>query len=73
MDSNILKEIGKGQYDWAMQIGTLAFIWGLPIVTCWSDRLKKCSPRMRSTRFARSGCLEPKIVATSRLAVSKSF
>ncbi len=41
MDSNILKEIGKGQYDWAMQVGTLAFIWGLPIVTCWSDRLKK--------------------------------
>ena len=44
LDSNILKEIGKGQYDWAMQIGTLAFVWGLPIVTCWSDRLKKLRP-----------------------------
>ncbi len=44
MDSSILKEIGKGQYDWALQVGTLACIWGLPIVTCWSDRLKKLSP-----------------------------
>ncbi len=44
MDSSILKEIGKGQYDWAQQVGTLACIWGLPIVTCWSDRLKKLCP-----------------------------
>jgi hypothetical protein len=44
LDSNILKEIGKGQYDWAQQVGVLACIWGLPIVTCWSDRLKKLCP-----------------------------
>jgi hypothetical protein len=44
LDSNILKEIGKGQYDWALQVGALAFIWGLPIVTCWADRLKKLCP-----------------------------
>jgi hypothetical protein len=44
LDSIILKEIGKGQYDWALQVGTLAYIWGIPIVTCWSDRLKKLCP-----------------------------
>ena len=44
MDSQLLQEIEKGQYDWAMQIGTLAFVWGLPVATCWADRLKKLRP-----------------------------
>jgi hypothetical protein len=44
LDNQLLQEIEKGQYDWAFQIGTLAFVWGLPIVTCWGDRLKKLRP-----------------------------
>lgn len=44
MDNTLAQEIGKGEYDWAFHVGTHAVVWGLPIVECWSDRLKKLRP-----------------------------
>ena len=41
MDTHLLSEIQQGQEDWAFHIGAQAYIWGLPIVECWKDRLSK--------------------------------
>ncbi len=41
MDTNLLAEVQQGQEDWAFHIGAQAYIWGLPIVECWKDRLSK--------------------------------
>ena len=44
MDNALSEAIFKGEYDWALHVGTLAVVWGLPIVECWADRLKKLRP-----------------------------
>lgn len=44
MYEELLKEINKGQEDWAFNIGVQAYIWGYPLVECWKDRLKKLQP-----------------------------
>ena len=41
MNIDLIKEVEKGQQDWAFTIGVQAYIWGYPIVECWKDRLKK--------------------------------
>ena len=41
MDTHLLAEVQQGQEDWAFHIGAQAYIWGLPIVECWKDRLSK--------------------------------
>jgi len=44
VDNALSEEIRKGEYDWALHVGTQAVVWGLPIVECWADRLKKLRP-----------------------------
>ena len=36
--------VAKGQEQWAFSVGVQAYIWGLPIVKCWRDRLAKMQP-----------------------------
>lgn len=33
--------VARGQEDWAFSVGIQAYIWGLPIIKCWNDRLEK--------------------------------
>jgi hypothetical protein len=37
----IQERVAQGQENWAFSVGVQAYIWGLPIVKCWNDRLEK--------------------------------
>lgn len=37
----IQDRVAQGQENWAFSVGVQAYIWGLPIVKCWNDRLEK--------------------------------
>lgn len=41
MNMQIPEIVAQGQDDWAFSVGVQAYIWGLPIVKCWKDRLEK--------------------------------
>lgn len=37
----IQERVAQGQENWAFSVGVQAYIWGLPIIKCWNDRLEK--------------------------------
>ncbi len=41
MSMQIQDIVAQGQENWAYSVGIQAYIWGLPIVKCWKDRLVK--------------------------------
>lgn len=44
MENGLIGEIEQGREDWAFHLGTLAYVWGYPLLECWKDRLKKVRP-----------------------------